>query len=149
LTPYFLGTKPEGFGYMPSYTLVAFQDDRPIRMYAGFIAGEREPASLDAVSRQYYEGDLRRLMLSLSWGGYTPQDEELTRECGCSYRSVRRDLRQNPLQLYRLEHDHWVPCSEVNPFQDYKRHLGDYPDFFGRLIQFVSERDHDTWWEFG
>jgi hypothetical protein len=147
LMPYFVATKPEGFGYMPNYTLAVLQGDRPIRIYAGFVAGEREPASLEKVLRQYYEGNLWRLMLSFSWGGYTPRDEELTSECGCSYRSVRRDFKQDPLQLYCLDHDHWVPCDNVDIFQDYLRHLGEYPDFFKRLIKLVGERDHGTWWE--
>lgn len=147
LTPYFFATKPQGPDYLPGYSMGVLLSGRPVRAYAGYLSTDHQPAPLQEVLQQFYEGDIRRLMISFSWGGRTPQDQELTEAYGCRYSSLRRDLRQNPLQLYRLEGGKWAECDPVNPIEMYTQHILRYPAFFQPLFDLVAERDHGSWFE--
>jgi hypothetical protein len=147
LTPYFFAIKPQGPLYLPSYTVGVLLNEKPVRVYAGYLLADHEPAPLQEVLQQFYEGDIRRLMISFSWGGRTSQDQELTEAYGCTYSSLRRDLRQNPLQLYRLERGKWAECDPINPIKMYTQHILTYPEFFQSLFDLVAERDHGSWFE--
>jgi hypothetical protein len=147
LTPYFFATKPQGPLYLPSYTVGVLINKKPVRVYAGYLLADHEPAPFQQVLQQFYEGDIGRLMISFSWGGRTSKDQELTEAYGCTYSSLRRDLRQNPLQLYRLEGGKWAECDPINPIEMYTQHILKNPKFFQSLFELVAERDHGSWFE--
>jgi hypothetical protein len=111
------------------------------------LLADLEPAPFQQVLQQFYEGDIGRLMISFSWGGRTSKDQELTGAYGCTYSSLRRDLRQNPLQLYRLEGGKWAECDPINPIDMYTQHILKNPEFFQSLFGLVAERDHGSWFE--
>jgi hypothetical protein len=147
LTPYFFAVKPEGMLYLPTFGMSVTVNGRLVRVYAGYLVPEHDPAPLDDVLRQHYHGQIGLLMLSFSWGGRSDKDEELTEAYGCSYRAFRRDLVANPLQLYILVEDRWEPCDESDLVERYVSHLESRPEFFEKLFRMIGERDHVTWWE--
>jgi hypothetical protein len=147
LTPYFFANKPQGPLYLPHYCVAALLNGKPIRVYVGCLLADHEPTPLNEVLQTFYEGQIRKLMTSFSWGGRTPQDEQLTEAYGCRYASLRRDLLKDPLNLYRLEHGSWSPCVPPNPEEAYAQHIATYSQFFNGLFELIRARDHGTWFE--
>jgi hypothetical protein len=142
LTIYHSATKPNGALFIPTYGVTAFQNEIAIRSYMGLLVGNGEPLPLPAILGQFYEGTLRRFLISVTWGGYTSQDSEIVTACGFSYESFRRDFRRDPLQLYRLVHNQWVPIDSFDPLEAYFSHLTSHQDFLDELVQKIAEKDH-------
>jgi hypothetical protein len=147
LTPYFFKNKPEGPLYLPSYALVVKLNQIPVRIYAGYLLPDHEPAALQEVLQTFYQGEIVNLMISFSWGGRTAHDEKLTDAYGCKYATFRRDLQEDPLNLYCLEKGRWTVCAAPNVINEYALHIAGHPQFFKTLFQLIRERDHGTWWE--
>jgi hypothetical protein len=147
LTPYFFENKPQGPLYLPTYSVTVHLDQTPVRVYVGCLLPDHEPTALQEVLQNFYKGDIGRLMISFSWGGRTIQDEKLTDAYGCKYASLRRDLREDPLNLYRLDNGHWTTCEARNFIDEYAQHITRHSEFFEPLFQFIRDRDHGTWWE--
>lgn len=147
LTPYFFEHKPQGNLYLPAYNVGVLLNDRPVRVYAGYLLADSEPAALQDVLQSFYDGNIGKLMISFTWGGRTSQDEKLTEAYGCRYVSLRRDLRQDPLNLYRLENGRWIPCDPPDPIKDFAQHIARYPQFFKPLFELIGKRDNGTWVE--
>lgn len=96
LTPYFFANKPEGPLYLPSYHVAALLNGQATRVYAGCLLADHEPAALQDVLQTFYEGDIGKLMVSLSRGGEPPTMRNLPRHtdadlhhCGATYEKIR------------------------------------------------------------
>ncbi len=148
MTLYFAATKDDGILYVPTYTMTVRMGETIERVYLGCLIGEGAPMSWDDLVQKYYEGEIGKLMFTVSWGGYEQRDTDILEDCGLSYRSFRVDVVDTARQFFVLRDERWRETEPFNPLLTVFQHFEAHPGLIARLVNEISSRDHGSFFEF-
>ena len=86
-------------------------------------------------------------MLSLTWGGYTSQDQKILAYCGFTYASYKIDFGSDPLQLLELDGRNWKQIPDFHPLEAFFNGLNLNHQFVDDLLHEIGSRDHGGMFE--
>ncbi len=113
LTLFYPTTRPDGYLYIPLYSLKV-RSPGPVRMYYGGIQSEGSPLTFQQILDKYYEGDLWGVLATMSWGGYEVRDIDILEDLGATYRSFRCDITDSKRDFFILQNDRWRSCNPID-----------------------------------
>jgi Endonuclease NucS len=141
LTIYFAATREDGVLYVPMYSLVVL-DPHPVRIYFGALAKLGDAASFDVVLKEFYDGCVSGLLLTMAWGGYEDRDLEILERLGAGYGSFRCDLGSEERRFHQLSDDRWRRCEEINPIFAFSEYLNLNAELVEEIIARIGTHDH-------
>lgn len=117
LTLYFYNRGGGDLKYIPSFSIAVLNvgDKIPVRFYCGMLLPDESQGNLDDILMNHYEGDISRVVMSLSWGGYTNKDTDILEDAGFNYKTFKVEALGRSRSYYVYKNERWRPSGAVRP----------------------------------
>ncbi len=116
----YLVYKNKDFGYIPSYIL-SYEDNEITKFYIGYIGTNKDfnkKKQIKSIVKTYFEDDLG-FILTLRYGGYTPDNLKICSKLGIEYKSMLLEKIGDEVNFYKLSNHRFLKCDLVEPVNSF------------------------------
>lgn len=143
MTLYLYMRENRDLAYIPTFSIAAVKNNEkfPARFYCGTLLPEDEQGDLDNILNNHYQGDIAKLVLSLSWGGYTDKDTDILEDAGFTYKSFKVEALGKSRSYYIYKNDRWRSSAAISPQNMFIQSIGTRIDLCGEIFTRISPMD--------
>jgi hypothetical protein len=135
---YLISCHENGVLYIPSYQ-IQFTSNNEKRMYLGYLDGTIKDVDLKNVFNTHYENGESEFMYSLTWGGYSSKNVEMTQFIGLDYRTMFVSVVDEKKRFYKYTNYRFTETSTFNPIIDFLYQLSENKTLVPEIIQYFTE----------
>jgi len=147
LTLFFFLTRENGILYLPQYSILVSENGDPTSMYFGELTAVGKPVSLRTILEKYYDGDIRMLLMSMTWGGRAPDDADIIDDLGLSYSSFRCDFLNGKKEFFALRNERWRAIGDHTPFESIYNYLSKNERALTKIVDQIAKHQTPFGWQ--
>jgi len=143
LTLYLYSRGSGDLTYIPSFSIAVFNDgDKvPVRFYCGMLLPDENQGDLDDILMTHYEGDIAKVVMSLSWGGYTNKDTDILEDAGFTYKTFKVETSGRSRSYYAYKNDRWRSSAAIRPQDMFVENVSTRKVLCDELVARISPMD--------
>ena len=132
-------TKENSPLYIPNYYIYCKKDNEE-RMYLGYLDGTILDYSLQDIFDKFYEYGEDEFLQSLTWGGYTSKNLEMTQYIGLNYKTKLIKKMKEGNKFYNYENYRFNETIPYDPIEDFYKILANSQILVPEIVEFFQQR---------
>ena len=133
--------------YLPHYT-ISLDEGNVKRFYYGCLVREGRVSRLDKILRKYYDSDLIRLLMTMRWGGYQPNDVDIMEDLGLVYETYKIEVHNNIPKHFRFKNGRWKINKSADPILEMKNYISDNESVLIDMYKKIALHDKGIFFEY-
>lgn len=144
-TIYYALTKDMGNLYLPNYYMIVKNPEDTL-FFFGALHALGKALNFNQVLDKYYESNLSRLLISLTWGGYEARDSDIIEDLGLQYRSFYKNMKTD--EFFINKNEKWRPHDPCCPETLFNNYLKQHQTLVKKIVQEIEAHDKGSFFTF-
>lgn len=130
-------TNKKGSLYIPNYSIIVKKNNEE-RLYLGYLDGTIKDITLNDLFNKFYDYGEDEFLQSLTWGGYTSKNIEMTQYIGLNYKTKLVKNSKGSKKFYNYENYRFTETIPYAPICDFYKILTNNTTLVCEIINYFA-----------